>query len=304
MKSSYIDNNALLGKSFLEKNYDAVNDWIMAQMDTLAICQSLDGSVYALDISRNKPLSDLYQDNFFVVRVVLKDVDTFHSDKQEKAFIDIFKQLENHMANKPGYYNLRLPTHFVDCLRAYNSIPKKNALFCGGTVEWIVKNKRTDFKTDKGTSVFWADADYIAKYKERLLEIAYKSFEKYQGQYHISAVTSGGAGKIYENWLQQSFENYQGKTVIVEYDRNPISFLLFKDTPFALEGVISAVDEDYRKYGAYKLMIKSGINHAEQESKAFVTSTQFDNFIVQGVWASLGLKPFYSIYNIHLDRRV
>jgi hypothetical protein len=50
-------------------------------------------------------------------------------------------------------------------------------------------------------------------------------------------------------------------------------------------------------------MISFGVNYATENHKDFVTSTQFDNFIVQGVWASIGLKPFYSIYNVHLDRR-
>ena len=72
---------------------------------------------------------------------------------------------------------------------------------------------------------------------------------------------------------------------------------------FAVEGVLSSVSSEYRQYGAYKAMIAYIINYAYQNKKSFITGTQFDNFIVQGAWNSLGLRPFYSFYNIHFDNR-
>lgn len=61
------------------------------------------------------------------------------------------------------------------------------------------------------------------------------------------------------------------------------------------------MDAKYRKLGAYRAMISFLVNYAYENNKSFVTSTQFDNYIVQGVWNSIGLKPFYSIYNFHID---
>ena len=91
--------------------------------------------------------------------------------------------------------------------------------------------------------------------------------------------------------------------VVACKDSIPVGFVTIKETDNAVEGILSAVDPKNRKLGAYRAMIAYLINYANENKKSFVTSTQFDNYIVQGVWNSLGLKPFYSIYNIHIDNR-
>ena len=134
--------------------------------------------------------------------------------------------------------------------------------------------------------------------------MTFESFKSYQGQYHISPITQEKAGVIYENWIQTSLEQCDKNRVIVaEHDNRPIGFVTVVEAEAALEGVLSAVDDNYRKFGAYRAMISSIVNEAAKKGKAFITSTQFDNYIVQGVWNSIGLKPYYSIYNIHIDKR-
>ena len=146
---------------------------------------------------------------------------------------------------------------------------------------------------------------YLEKYKAELLEMTLASFKTYQGQYHISDITQSKAGMIYENWIRETIKEVNHERVVVAVkDRDPVGFVTIKETEYAVEGVLSAVDPAKRKLGAYKAMIAFLINYAVKKNKSFVTSTQFDNFIVQGVWNTLGLKPFYSIYNIHIDGRL
>ena len=93
------------------------------------------------------------------------------------------------------------------------------------------------------------------------------------------------------------------KIIVAEYENKPIGFVTIAEDEFTVVGVLSAVLNEYRQYGAYKAMIAFIINHAYNSGKSFITGTQFDNFIVQGAWNSLGMKPFYSFYNIHIDKR-
>lgn len=299
---SFVDDNSRLGKAYLERDYSFLNTEIMKQSDDYTFMFEEDGKIYAFNVRRNESLSSIYHDDFMVIRIILKDVETLHVCNQEENFEKLLIAIKYYMEKNPAYYNVRIPTHFVDLIKAYNKILNEN-IFCGGTVEWIGRDKNIDIKEKESISVFWADKEYIEKNKKRLLEISYESFKTYQGQYHISMVTSPKAGTIYEQWLEKSFDDYQNNVLVVTYDNIPISFVMYEETEFAVEAVVGAVDNKYRKYGAYRLMISTGINYACDINKNFVTSTQFDNFIVQGVWASLGLKPFYSIYNIHFDKR-
>lgn len=300
--TSFIDDNSILGKAFIERDYSEINNLIKKNKDNYEYFVNDDEQVYALSVSKNESLSKIYNSEFKVVRIVLKDVDTMHKNNQEDHFEKMYKFLYEYMGKNPAYYNIRIPTHFVDAIKAYNKVFKKD-VFCGGTVEWVGANKRIDIQKKDDVDVIWADSEYITKYREEMLKIAFASFEQYQGQYHVSDATASKAGVIYQKWLENAFDNYEGNVLVIAIENKPIAFLMIRETEHVVDGVISAVDSNYRKYGAYRLMISSGINYATNHKKIFVTSTQFDNYIVQGVWASLGLKPFYSIYNIHCDRR-
>lgn len=299
---SFIDNNSILGKATIERTMKEVENEIFKKKSKFAFCYEDKDSLYALDISKNISLSDIYNMDCYVVRFVLLNVDTLHSNRQEENFIKLYKAIKNIMHETKGYYNLRIPTHFVDGVIAYNRIISDDML-CGGTVEWVGKEKKCEIIKKENVNVFWADESYIQHNRERLLSIAFESFKSYQGQYHISDTTSEKAGIIYEKWLSQSFDEYKGNVAVVEYEGKAISFVLYGEDERAVEAVLGAVDEEYRKCGAYKTMITFGMKYAYEKNKLFVTSTQFDNFIVQGVWAQLGLKPFYSIYNVHIDAR-
>lgn len=207
------------------------------------------------------------------------------------------------ISRKKGYYNLKLPTNIVDLIRAYNRL-NQTFIFCGGTVEQYVYNTKVSDSNKSGLNVFIADRAYVSAHYDELLKMTYRSFESYQGQYHLSYAISDNAGNIYKSWIDGSLlPQSSDKVIVSEYNERPIGFVTIKEDDFAVQGVLAAVLSEYRQYGAYKAMIAYIINYAYENGKSFITGTQFDNFIVQGTWNSLGLKPFYSFYNIHFDNR-
>lgn len=303
MKISFVDNNFQYAKCYITRNYTELAKQILAGNYELDYEKREDDFLCGYKIQKNEPLSSLYEDNYYSVRFYFANVDTLHQEKQETMMEAMMQHLLIEIEERKGYYNLRIPTHIVDLLKAYNKLPERG-IFCGGTVEQYIANKEVPDNIKQGVKVFWANTQYVEKHKDLMLSMTYCSFETYQGQYHISHVTENKAGKIYENWIRNSLlENSQDLVVVAEYNGIPIGFVTVAEDDFALEGVLSAVSEEYRQYGAYKAMISYIVNSAYERGKSFITSTQFDNFIVQGVWNSLGLKPFYSIYNIHIDKR-
>ena len=303
MKISFVDNNFQYAKCYITRNYTELTKQILAGNYELDYEKREDDFLCGYKIQKNEPLSSLYEDNYYSVRFYFANVDTLHQEKQETMMEAMMQHLLIEIEERKGYYNLRIPTHIVDLLKAYNKLPERG-IFCGGTVEQYIANKEVPDNIKQGVKVFWANTQYVEKHKDLMLSMTYRSFETYQGQYHISHVTENKAGKIYENWIRNSLlENSQDLVVVAEYNGIPIGFVTVAEDDFALEGVLSAVSEEYRQYGAYKAMISYIVNSAYERGKSFITSTQFDNFIVQGVWNSLGLKPFYSIYNIHIDKR-
>ena len=302
-KISFQDNNYKYVKCIVTRDYSALGQEILADKDDLTHYIYENDVLYGYKVAKNIPLSNLYEENYYSVRFYFVNIDTLHNEEQEKNIIQLLKHLNDKIENDKGYYNLRIPTHIVDLVRAYNQV-FTDVIFCGGTVEEYVHNKQVDDNNKNNLTLFFADSDYIEKNKEKLLKMTYQSFETYQGQYHISHITEAKAGKIYENWIESSLgNNTSDLTVVVEHEGEPIGFVTLGEEENAVEGILSAVSNEHRQYGAYKAMIAYSINYANSKGKSFVTSTQFDNFIVQGAWASLGLKPFYSIYNMHLDRR-
>lgn len=300
---SFWDNGFLLSESVIARDYSGLADKIWNNKEEMTFSLEKEQMLLGFCVTANEPLTELFQSPFWVVRFRFANVDTMHGEAQQDLLIQLFEALQTYMDEHKGYYNVRVPSHIVDAVKAYNSVLKEG-FFCGGTIEELICGKTVKLEKREDLEVFWADASYIQKHKELLSQMTFESFKSYQGQYHISPITQEKAGTIYENWIQTSLEQCDKNRVIVaEHDNRPIGFVTVVEAEAALEGVLSAVDDNYRKFGAYRAMISSIVNEAAKKGKAFITSTQFDNYIVQGVWNSIGLKPYYSIYNIHIDKR-
>lgn len=259
------------------------------------------GEVYAYRIDKNVPLTRMFERNFFVVRFFFSNIETFNDVKTEEILNRLLEGLKSDMDSDKGYYNIRIPTHIVPLLRAFNK-QIQGSVFCGGTVEEIITGKKALVSGNPDVEVFFADEKYIYDNKMVLMEMAFDSFSNYKGQYHISEVTSQKAGEIYENWIKSYFDNFESNTVLVaQYKNEPVGFCTVGETGLVVEAQLGAVSDKYRGLGAYTAIIVYLVNYAYEKKKNFIISTQFDNFIVQGTWAKLGLKPFYSFYNFHYD---
>lgn len=302
-KSVFVDDNLLLGDCYVNREYGNLKEKIIGggYKATEAVVE--EGEVFGFQITRNHNVSQIYGMDCYVVRFLFSGVSQMHDNKQEQILCQLLTKLKKYIDSHKGYYNLRIPSHIVDLIKALN-LTFVNPIFCGGTVEELIHGKYVDDCNDNNLIIEFADNEYIEKYRADLLSMTLESFETYQGQYHISGVTQNKAGLIYENWIKETMESQNNeRCVVAKIHETPIGFVTIKETEKAVEGVLSAVAAKARKLGAYKAMIAYLINYANQKNKSFVTSTQFDNFIVQGVWNSLGLRPFYSIYNIHIDNR-
>ncbi|MCX4339841.1 MAG: hypothetical protein OSJ72_09375 [Lachnospiraceae bacterium] len=302
-KIAFVDDNLLLCDCYVKRAYDELKEKIKGGGYCVTESLTDGGEVFGFNITRNQNVSQIYGMDCYVVKFVFSNISQLHDSRQEQILCQLLMKLEQYINIHKGYYNLRIPTHIVDLIKALN-VTFVNPIFCGGTVEELIHGKYVDDCNANKLTIEFADREYIEKYEADLLEMTLKSFETYQGQYHISGVTQDKAGLIYENWIKGSMsEQNNERCAVAKIKELPVGFVTIKETDNAVEGVLSAVDSKNRKLGAYKAMIAYLINYAHQKNKSFVTSTQFDNFIVQGVWNSLGLRPFYSIYNIHIDNR-
>lgn len=296
---SFVDDNMVLAKSYLRRDYNELAEQIKINKGELTKYIESNGKLAGYTVSKNEPLSQLYNGDFYVVRFSLAYFQTEHVVQQEELLMELMQCLKKYIDEKKGYYNLRMPSHVVDIIRTYNNI-FHYGIFCGGTIEEIINGKHVSCDIKENLSIFFADKVYIRQHFKELLNLTFSSFKEYHGQYHISPYTEKLAGKVYENWIYNSLKNNDGNIVIADYLGIPIGFITLIENASAVEGVLNAVDEKYRNLGAYRAMLCYVINEATRKGKSFVISTQLDNFIVQGIWNSVGLRPFYSVYNMHI----
>lgn len=300
---SYIDNIFKLSYCFVKRDYSMLKEEILSMKEELNYRYEEGGEVWGYRISKNVPVSKLYGFDAYVVRFYFTKVDTLHNAHQEEIMDQVFMALKREMEVCRGYYNLRLPAHVVDVLKGFNK-HLTGGIFCGGTVEQVVSGKEVEIPEREGIRVFFAERGYLKEHREQLLQMTYSSFASYQGQYHISPVTDEKAGIIYENWIESYFENFEDNRIfVVEYFGEPIGFCTIGEDEHVVEGQLSAISAKHRKLGGYRTLISSLINYAYKNGKSFTASTQFDNYIVQGTWNSLGMKPYFSFYNFHFDNR-
>ncbi len=301
-RQAYMDNNVLMAKAYLERDYSALGRYITDHKDEYSWTIEEDDRVYAYDIRRNEALSKIYGINCYVVKFLFSDIDSLHSIRQESILNDLCRHLKQDMEDMHGYFNLRIPSHILDLIRAYNDCFKGcDAYFCGGTVE-EVQSRETEKEYLKHPEIklFFADGDYLHAHRQRLLDLAEESFKLYQGQYHISPITSDRASEIYVGWIGGSIEN-SDRILIAEIDGEIAGYVTVRKEGNVYEGILSSVDPEYRRHSIYKSMISFIAANAKQEGGFFLSSTQLDNYIVQGTWSSLGMKPFYAIYNYHIN---
>ncbi len=301
---AYADDGIMMADAYLKRNYSALSEKIVSQKDEYSYAIDDNGKIFAYDIRKNGSLSGIYGFECYVVKFALSSVDTLHQKEQEDALRDLCVHLKEQMSAVKAYYNVRLPSHISDLIRVFNEVFDGSKIyFCGGTVEYVqTADAVREFEKHPDLKLFYADRDYLKEHSKVLIDLAHESFKSYQGQYHISPMTSDSAGSIYADWIRNSIsEMSDDEILIAEVDGEIAGYVTFRRSERAIEGILSSVDPAFRKHSVYKSLISYLTYEAQKNGSFFYTSTQFDNFIVQGAWISLGLKPFASIYNHHLN---
>lgn len=301
---SYIDDNRILARAEIDKDYRLIDKRLRLMMDEFDAYATYGDALVAYKISVNKPLTNLYGFSFFVVKFFLTGITNLHDDGQEALLLDLLNQLKVTLTTTKGYYNLRIPTHVVDLIKVFNQVFPSH-IFCGGTVEEYTSGRQVMMPDVPGIDIFRLSDETMPRYKDGLSDIARASFASYQGQYHISPVTLPKAGQIYVNWITSALDSSPSQVCAITSDGRLAGFALteYDKTNRVSDMLLTCIDESMRGKHIYKSLIAHLINEAYANDAAFVSSTQFDNYGSQHTWASLGMVPFYSIYNMHIDLR-
>lgn len=135
-----------------------------------------------------------------------------------------------------------------------------------------------------------------------MIDISEKSFQKYQGQYHIAPFTKTRAGQIYKNWIKKALEtNEKFPVLVAEFNDEVVGFCTYEETEECYEGVLASVSDKYRGIGVYNKLIYSYIQLAKEHKKLFVAGTQIDNYVVQRSWIKMGMYPCETVYLFHYN---
>ena len=278
---AYLDQSTLLAKCYAEKSYVFLREKILQEHTNCTKTIHQNGEIYGYTIALNQPLTELYHFPCYVVKFVFSKVDTLHSQNQEETMRELCAALKEAIAAQKGYYTMRVPSHIVDLIRAINGT-FTNLIFCGGTVDVVFAGPLNVPQWDKDVDVFIADQSFIIKNKDQLVSLAYESFKRYQGQYHISPVTDNKASTIYSQWIERDLDGDERNIILVAQHKGEIAgYLTAIEEPAVIEGILASVNGTKRSLGIYKAMNCSIIQYAESKGKAYVTSTQFDNYITQ-----------------------
>lgn len=301
MEITYLDDSIMLGQGFLSRNYSFLREKILLEKESLTNYIDLEGEVYGYRVSKNIPVSHLYMQEVFNVKFVLSRVDTLHSNKQEKFMKILCHQLYQYIIDHPAYYIIRLPIHIVDLLRAFHEI-QSDMYFCGGTIEQISVSDPPAMVSTTETEVCIAIPDYIEKHRDKLLKIITESFGEYSSQYHVNPATEEKAGEVYSNWITSALKfPQQNSIVVVTHKSEPIGVALFHENEIGIESLLVAVDREKRGHHSQQSIYALLSHMAKEKKKVFVSSTQLDNFISAGNMNAIGMRPFYGIYNYHID---
>lgn len=301
-KISYTGNIEWLAEKYVNRKSRNIDERIKENKDRLTNYIESNGEIFGYEIRENIPLTAIYGFRVRVIDFEFSSIDDLSNSEDDAIVEELFGQLKKIMEKEPAYYTMRVPTAVMSLLMMVNKY-FENALMCGGTISYIATSKTAENYNQEKTDVFIASDDYIEKHKENLINIAEKTFKMYRGQYHISPVTAKKAMEIYSGWVENTFNSNNELFFVAEYNNEIAGYATRKESRMICEAVIGGTSSEFRQLGAYKNIIKNMLNKTVDEGKYFVSGTQFENLIVQSTWISLGMKPFTSFYNFHIDAR-
>ena len=297
----YTGNLEILANAFLKKDTLLGRERIKQERNKLNCCIEYNNEIFGYEIRENKPLTELYGFRVRVVDFEFSQINEVSSITENQILEELFQNLQRTIKRENAYYTFRVPTAVMSVLKMVNKY-FDNILVCGGLISYVTATS-VEMREVEDVKISLVSNDYLEKNLYELTSIARKSFETYRGQYHISPVTENRAGEIYSDWVYRSFNSENEKCFVSEYKGKPAGYVIVREDEQLCEGVLAVVSETYRRLGIYKNLHRNVINYACGKHKMFASVTQFENLVPQNTWISLGMRPFTSHYNIHIDMR-
>jgi len=135
-------------------------------------------------------------------------------------------------------------------------------------------------------------------------EVARNSFVGYIGHYHADPkLDSAAADAAYVEWAETSTAcaSDTSPVIIARLESIPVGFLILRSNgPEEMEIVLNAVEPRHRGRGIYTALVGKALSLAKERGyRQLLSSTQINNYRVQGVWSRLGFAHSRSLYTLH-----
>ncbi len=245
-------------------------------------------------------LSDIYGSDINFVKFFYHNAPETFKDEYEQLYEDLWNELEQNLNIEDKYYIIQIPSQNLNFLDRTISSPLAYN-FCSGTVNYFISNLSQPLaQINQDLNINELEMYGVKKVRDELIEMGYRSFEKYYSQYHIAPATRERAPIIYQNWIKNAIDDENTQIICAFVDDDPMAFLTIENESSCIELVLSAVSEKMRGKKVYEDMIRYATNYCIQDDRFIVTSTQINNYLVQRAWINIGYKPYYTFYNYHI----
>lgn len=296
----FIDHNIDMAASMKPEYKNEIIEHTLASKNMTYYIQMQEGFI-GYRVTDNAPLTNLYGFPVKVVKFYSDHIELLHTEEQLSTFELLYRRLEQDMLHTPAYYNVRVPANMTDSVAALQVI-KTKSFFCGGTVSFMAEGECAETALPQNLEIILADKNYLVTKGTGIVSISEESFRDYRSQYHISPDTCEHAGEIYTNWMKQAVRPEAGSIIMcAEWEGNLAGFSLLTESEYGVDMELTAVSEEFRNRGIYTLLMLKNLTYAQNRNKIFVSSTQLDNYGSQKTWASIGMKPYFTIYNFHYN---
>ncbi len=158
---------------------------------------------------------------------------------------------------------------------------------------YSIENKRVTYEKNNNINVREATKNDLDKVKQ----VYVKSFDKHIGRFH-SDIRIGDlkANKIYEKWVESSFNGYADRIYLAEYDSEVIGASIWKrqsqiekDSSIPLGHYsIGAVDPEYKGRGVFRLLTQEGLRYCSDFASLVEGPTHINNYAVQTAYTKMG----------------
>ena len=156
-----------------------------------------------------------------------------------------------------------------------------------------IKNRSIIFDKNNNINIREASENDIDEVKE----IYIKSFDKHIGRFHTDIrIGNLKANKVYEKWVESSFNGYADKIYLAECESKIIGASIWKKQSKIEKNnliplghySIGAVDPKYKGRGIFRLLTQKGLEYCSHFASMVEGPTHVNNYAVQTAYKKMG----------------